>query len=232
VDAGEEASSSAHASLARLDASAGRSGRSEPDAAPIGHLPADRLRRRDRQSRAKPLVAGLLVAGLAAGWLLVQRTSTNGRPGVGIAPPTHGSGAPATVAPRAGTAALRALLADAGRCADVAGAVPAVQCDIDGVRLDARLLTAADARRTYVSSAGARIAPRRGSPECARGLPDERAWSRPETPHVVAGRYRCRIEGDAAVIWWTDEHGVLARAVARDRDLARLFVWWRAHRNG
>lgn len=49
---------------------------------------------------------------------------------------------------------------------------------------------------------------------------------------MVAGRYRCRIEGDAAAIWWTDEHGVLAHAVARDRDLARLFVWWRAHRNG
>ncbi len=61
---------------------------------------------------------------------------------------------------------------------------------------------------------------------------DERAWSRPETPLVVAGRYRCRIEGGAAAIWWTDEHGVVAHAVAGDHDLARLFVWWRAHRNG
>lgn len=227
-----QGSGPALASLARLDASAGRSGRSEPDAEPTGHLPADRPRQRDRQSRARPLVAGLLVAGLAAGWLVVQRASTNPRPGLGNALRTHGGGAPPTVAPGVPTAALRALLADAGSCADAADAVPAVQCDIDGVRLDARLLTAADARRTYVSSSGARIEPRSGLPECARGLPDERAWSRPETPRVVAGRYRCRIEGDAAAIWWTDEHGVLAHAVARDRDLARLFVWWRAHRNG
>ena len=32
-------------------------------------------------------------------------------------------------------------------------------------------------------------------------------------------------------MWWTDEHGVFAHAVAPDGDLARLFAWWRAHRD-
>jgi hypothetical protein len=178
-------------------------------------------------------VAGLLVAALATAWLLVQqRGSTSTGRGLAAAPPTHPSAAPVVPPTTADTTALRALLADAGACADVVGAVPAVQCAIGGVHLDARLLAVADAHRTYVSSSGARIAPRQGSPACAQGRPDERAWSRPETPFVVAGRYRCRIEDGAAAIWWTDEQGIVAHAVAGDHDLARLFAWWRAHRNG
>jgi hypothetical protein len=189
--------------------------------------------RRGRPTRAKPLLAGLLVAALAAGWLLVQQrapTNSGHRLGVARATPPR---ADAVVSPTpADTTALRALLADAGACADTVGPVPAVQCDIGGVHLDARLLAVADAHRTYVSSSGARVAPRQGPPACAQGRPDERAWSRPETPLVAAGRYRCRVEDGAAAIWWTDEEGVVAHAVAGDHDLARLFVWWRAHRNG
>jgi len=178
-------------------------------------------------------VAGLLVAALAAGWLLVQqRASSNRHDGLADARPTPPSAAPVVPATAADTTALRALLADAGACADLVESVPAVQCDIGGVHLDVRLLALADARRIYLSSSGARIAPRRGAPACAQGRPDERAWSRPETPLVVAGRYRCRIEDRAAAIWWTDEKGVVAHAVAGDDDLALLFAWWRAHRNG
>jgi hypothetical protein len=173
-----------------------------------------------------------LVAALAAGWLLVQRTSTNGRRELAVVAPTSPNAAPAVPPTPADTTALRALLADAGACADLVEPVPAVQCDIDGVHLEARLVAIADARRTYLSSSGARIAPRQGPPACARGRPDERAWSRPETPGAVAGRYRCRIEDGAAAIWWTDEHGVVAHAVAGDHDLAGLFAWWRARRNG
>jgi hypothetical protein len=33
-------------------------------------------------------------------------------------------------------------------------------------------------------------------------------------------------------MWWTDEHGVIAHAVASDDDLGRLFTWWRAHLDG
>ncbi len=222
-----------HPSLARLDASAGRRG-----AHPSGAQAPEETSQRDpegrgaRPTRAKPLVAGLLVAALAAGWLLVQRTSTNGGGGLAVARPTPPSAADAVPPRPADTTALRALLADAGACADLVEPVPAVQCDIDGVHLDARLLAVADASRTYASSSGARITPRRGPPACAQGRPDERAWSRAETPLVVAGRYRCRIEDGAAAMWWTDEHGVVAHAVAGDHDLARLFVWWRGRRNG
>jgi hypothetical protein len=69
-----------------------------------------------------------------------------------------------------------------------------------------------------------------GAPACERGEPDERAWSRPDAPGVVAGRYTCRFtDGGAAEMWWTDEgRGELAHATRRDGDLAALFAWWRA----
>jgi hypothetical protein len=231
VDTREEEAS--QPSLARLDASAGRRG-AHPSGvqAPEGTSQRHSGGRRAQPTRAKPLVAGLLVAALAAGWLLVQRTSTNGGGRLAVAPTTPPSAADAPPPRPADTTALRALLADAGACADVVEAVPAVQCDIAGVHLEARLLAIADASRTYVSSSGARITSRQGPPACAQGRPDERAWSRPETPLAVAGRYRCRVEDGAAAIWWTDEHGVVAHAVAGDHDLGHLFVWWRGHRNG
>jgi hypothetical protein len=71
-----------------------------------------------------------------------------------------------------------------------------------------------------------------GAPACARGQPDERAWSRPATPSVVAGRYRCVIEQGRAALWWTNDRGELAHAVAPNRDLAALFAWWRAFPGG
>jgi hypothetical protein len=132
----------------------------------------------------------------------------------------------------ADTSALRSLLADATSCADVVGREPAVKCVVGDVQMDARLLGPARAHDVYVVSSGARIAARRGPPACARGKPDERAWSRPDAPEVIVGRYRCHVKDGRAAIWWTDEHGVVAHAVALDRDLTALFVLWRAHRNG
>ena len=70
----------------------------------------------------------------------------------------------------------------------------------------------------------------RGDAACARGHDDERAWSRPDTPTQVAGRYRCRVATARAEMWWTvDDAGVLAHATRADGDLAALFSWWRAH---
>jgi len=69
-----------------------------------------------------------------------------------------------------------------------------------------------------------------GAPRCERGERDERAWSRPTSPDVVAGRYSCGFTGDGrAEMWWTDERaGRLAHAVRDDGDLAALFAWWRS----
>jgi hypothetical protein len=101
-----------------------------------------------------------------------------------------------------------------------------------GVRVDAWRLPLLEAVVRYRTESGATIAARTGAPACARGQPDERAWSRPETPDAISGRYRCRLEGGRAAIWWTDEHGLLAHAVASDGDLAALFDWWRARSGG
>ena len=51
-----------------------------------------------------------------------------------------------------------------------------------------------DLASRYRAAAGTddRVA-ERGDAACARGHDDERAWSRPDTPTQVAGRYRCRV---------------------------------------
>jgi hypothetical protein len=127
----------------------------------------------------------------------------------------------------ADTSELRRRLGRARQCADRLGAEPEVTCTIGRVRVEARLLPPAAAAREYVAASGARIAARSGPPACAGGHADERAWSRPSAPSRPVGRYRCRVESGHAAIWWTDEHGVLAHAVASDADLGRLFAWWR-----
>jgi hypothetical protein len=103
-----------------------------------------------------------------------------------------------------------------------------VSCEIEGVAVDAELPEPGALDTHYRQRSGARPAARAGGPACAAGRPDERSWSRPADPTRPVGRYRCRIEGGRAAMWWTDERGVLAHALARDRDLARLFRWWRA----
>jgi hypothetical protein len=100
------------------------------------------------------------------------------------------------------------------------------------VRVESWRLPLPEAVARYRTESGATIAARGGAPACARGQPDERAWARPETPHVTSGRYRCRIESGRAAMWWTDEQGLLAHAVAADGNLAALFAWWRAQSGG
>jgi hypothetical protein len=101
----------------------------------------------------------------------------------------------------------------------------------NGVVLEVWKLGPAAAAERYDAKVGD-VAPEAGSPACAHGSAEERAWSRPATPTVVAGRYRCIIERAHAALWWTNERGELAHAVAPDADLAALFAWWRAFPDG
>ena len=205
----------------RLDFWTGRRGSPSPE------RPRRRVRREPRLSRRRSLAALALVVALAAGWLVVSRHDDA---------PAAGSAAGPTTLPRSTTTArgsdaaqLRALLGRSPGCIDVhKRASPEVSCVIDGVRVDARLV-GPGALGEYTTAAGARPSPRRGPAACASGRPDERAWSRPAAPRRPVGRYRCRIEDGHAGLWWIDDHGVVAHAIAADADLARLFAWWRTH---
>jgi hypothetical protein len=101
----------------------------------------------------------------------------------------------------------------------------------NGVALEIWKVGPASAAARYRTAVGD-VAPGSGAPACARGRPDERAWARPATPTVVAGRYRCVIEHGRAALWWTNDGGELAHAVAPNNDLAALFAWWRAFPSG
>jgi hypothetical protein len=197
--------------------------------------PPRRPRRRPRNkppsSRARPLAAAVLVAALAAGWLIFSRhhdAQPASNRSVSATVPSSRP-APSTTVGAAGTMQLRELIGGGTGCVDVRGGMPEVTCVVGAVRVDARLVGAAGALRSYTAAAGANPAAHQGPPACASGHDDERAWARPVAPTRPAGRYRCRLEAGHAAIWWTDDHGVVAHAVAADRDLARLFAWWRSH---
>jgi hypothetical protein len=98
----------------------------------------------------------------------------------------------------------------------------------NGVRVEVWAMGSRAAAAAYQARMGA-VAASNGPPACAHGQPDERAWSRPVTPTKVAGRYRCVLEQGQAAMWWTDDRGRLAHAVAPNGDLATLFNWWRAY---
>jgi hypothetical protein len=116
--------------------------------------------------------------------------------------------------------------------APIAPSSTSAKVDASGVHVDVWHLRLPEALARYRTESGATIAARSGAPACARGQPDERAWSRPESPQVVSGRYRCRMESGHAAMWWIDEHGLLAHAVARNANLSALFAWWRAQSGG
>jgi hypothetical protein len=168
-----------------------------------------------------------LLAALASGWLVFARHHSSAAAPLPIDPQLA---APASsVAPAIDTTQLRGYLDPTAVCADVIAAVPSVSCTLGRVQLDAELDDTAAASQLYVSRSGARVAPRHGPPACARGAPDERAWSRADAPAVAVGRYECRIESGRAAIWWFDEHGIVAHAVAPDGNLISLFSWWVTH---
>jgi hypothetical protein len=179
------------------------------------------------RSRMRIAATVLLLTGLAIAWFSFSRGAAPA-----AAPSATVVSPPPTQRDRfADTDRLRSFFADAHRCADVPSATPRIICEIDGVRVGARLLTVAGAQTAYRQRLGARIRPGQGAAACAHGAPDERSWSRETNPTVVVGRYRCRVESGRAAMWWTDDHGVLAHAVGVDRDLGRLFAWWLAHRD-
>lgn len=181
--------------------------------------------------RRGPVLAGGLVVALALAWVAIGR-SDPAPPAPAAAPDRAATAtAPVTAAPP-DTAGLRARLGDPASCADAPGPVPRITCTGDGVTVDAQLLDPARAAQDYAIAAGVAAAPHAGPPACARGEAEERSWARPGSPNVVAGRYACRTEGAEAVLWWTDEQGVLARAGATGRGLADLFAWWQAHLTG
>ena len=186
------------------------------------------VRRRDRRPPASPtrtrrLAAGSLIAVLAVAALAASRGGSASSASAPVTAPTAETAtAPVDPAP------LRALFAGNPGCADHGVDVPEVSCTIDDVRVDARLVGPVDAERLFGGSA----TPHTGPPACAAGNADERTWARPAAPDVAAGRYRCRLEEGRAVMWWTDEAGIIAHAVAPGADLARLFVWWRTHLDG
>jgi len=201
---------------ARLDSSVGRG-------AP--RRPAPRARR--TRPRRKPLAAAALVGALAGALLVVGRHHTSSALPLRPDPATMSTASTEPAPPD--TSALRALLEPDAACLDRPAPVPSVSCTIGRVTLDAQLVDAAAAPALYASRSGARIAARRGAPACARGLADERSWSRPPEPEVAVGRYRCRIESGKAAIWWFDEHGLVAHVLAPNGNLTSLFAWWVSH---
>jgi hypothetical protein len=192
--------------------------------------PALRPRSATRRGRLRLVAAVALVATLAAAWLVVGR---GGHPSAPVALGASGTGSPSwkvasTAGPRPPTAALRSHLADAGRCVDQTGTIPAVRCAIGGVDVEFELVGSAVAA-AYRRATGVAPRPHTGTPACATGRPEERSWARATAPTRVIGRYTCEIARGHAEMWWSDDHGILAHAVAPDTDLAALFTWWLRH---
>jgi hypothetical protein len=170
--------------------------------------------------RARPVAAAALLVALTTAWLVVGHRSNGAQAG---APTTSESSAPGTSIPAPPT-----TVPIRPGCRDLAPERSAVRCVIDAVDVDVRLYSTAIVADAYRRAAGAIVAPRSGPPACARGVPDERAWSVAAAPVSAVGRYRCRFEHGRAAMWWT--HGDrLVHAVARNGDLGELFSWWRVH---
>jgi len=200
-----------------------RTDRLERTAGRTSPPPSSRTRPRTRHKRRRrgPIAAGVLVAALALAWLLTSRAAAP--PAEGARPPTAAS------APAFDTAPLAVLLGRPHGCDDVSLTVPELRCEIDGVRVEARLVDPADVDAVFATTTGAHAIAGTGRAACEQGRPDNRTWSRAAKPTVAVGRYVCRFEDGNAAIWWSDQHGLVAHAVAADHDLARLFAWWRAH---
>lgn len=207
---------------ARLDTWVGR-GASPSPSSRSPRRGSGRAKRRRKPRNRKRLVAVAFLAALASGWLVLSRHHDSAASSLPVDP--QGAAAMSTV-PTIDTSVLRGYLDPAAACTDVVAAVPTVSCTEGRISLDVELDDPATAESLYVSRSGARVAPHRGAAACARGANEERSWSRPGAPAIAVGRYECRIEAGHAAIWWFDEHGIVAHAVAPDANLAALFAWW------
>jgi hypothetical protein len=177
------------------------------------------------------LAAFALLAGLTAAWVVAGHrapTSSAGDAPAALASPSFVS-APSNVAPsNVASTAATTTVPRTRDCVGLSVARREVRCVIDGIDVDVRLYAPGTVAAAYRRAAGADVAARSGSPACARGLPDERAWSSAALPRAGLGRYRCLFERERAAMWWTNGDR-LVHAVARGGDLAALFSWWRAH---
>jgi hypothetical protein len=199
----------------RLERTAGRT------APPRASSTRPRAHSRTRRNRRRPgpIAAGVLIAVLAAAWFLTSRSSS----------PSEAPAPSASTVPTFDLGPLTAMLGEPEGCDDASVSVPELKCEIEGVRVEARLVAPADVDSVYATATGASVVAQDGQPACEHGKPDNRAWSRAAAPKVAVGRYLCRIEDGHAAMWWSEEQGLVAHAVASDGDLARLFAWWRAH---
>jgi hypothetical protein len=126
---------------------------------------------------------------------------------------------PAGWRPRCRPAAVLAGAATAGVVCEPAGTVDRVE-----LFRFANPATLADAvgrvgRGVAVGGSDARA-------RCAVGVPENRAWRRPDA-HNAAGRYICRRDAAGAQLAWSDTtRELLVQATRANGDLATLFAWW------
>jgi hypothetical protein len=182
------------------------------------------------QGRLRPIAAAVLLAGLAAAWLVVGHRS-HASAGAELTPPAavaSSSAVATSTAPPLGVEVPPIAARRTPDCRGLSASRPEVLCVVDRVELDLRLYAPGTAAEAYTRAAGAVARPGAGPPACAKGVSDERSWSEASSPTVAVGRYRCRLENGRAAMWWTQGDQV-AHAVAPDRDLAALFAWWRGH---
>jgi hypothetical protein len=187
------------------------------------------LRGRVPRGRARPMAAAALLAALAAGWLVAgHRSHAEAEVGELVPPAVSSavSASPTSAAARTTTSTSTVPRTD--DCRGLSPARRAVRCVVDGIDLDVRLYSLGTVAPAYRRATGADGLARSGRPACARGVPDERAWSLATFPEAAVGRYQCRFEHGHAAMWWT-RRDRLFHAVAPDADLAGLFSWWRAH---
>jgi hypothetical protein len=169
-----------------------------------------------------------VVVALAVGWFVTARIGNGDALAQGSAPATAVT---TTAGPSPDRAVLELLPGDA-QCRDQDRSTATVHCVLAGIDVDYRRVTTRAVAATYRATIGMHRTPAGsiGAPACARGGQEERAWSRPDTPRRVAGRYACRVEQGRAAMWWTvDDRGLLAHAIASNGDLASLFAWWSSH---
>jgi hypothetical protein len=181
-------------------------------------------------ARLRPIAAAVMLAGLAAAWLVVgHRSHASAGAEPTPRPPVPSSPAPTTSsAPALGVEVPPIVARRTPDCRGLSESQPEVSCVVDRVELDLRLFAPGTAAEAYTRAAGAVARPGTGPPACDRGVPDERSWSETSAPAVAVGRYRCRFEHGRAAMWWT-RRDRLAHAIGPDHDLAALFAWWRAH---
>jgi hypothetical protein len=166
---------------------------------------------------------------LAIAWFVTARVGN----GDALAQNGDAGASGPTAVSTASDAWLRARVPLDAQCHDQDRSSAPMRCSVAGVDVEYRRVTpsAVDARyRAAIGTAPATRGTKAGTPACARGAEEERAWARPGTPNRASGRYACRVEGGRAAMWWTvAEVGLLAHATASNADLGTLFAWWASH---